>query len=1053
MAIRDIIKKQRESGKSISSSINYAIASTALEKVDPRNYLFKSGGLLNTFFPGVKGFKAGGTRAALKEKISPELVSSFSIVSDELVKMNAQLSIIGKNSMALPVIMQDMKVTKQSLITLVKLAAESQREKADQFFLGAAEMEEKYERRFEDETKPTPVKEKEKEGKDKSSVLGILSSLFSMLGTALTTAVSLSSKLIGKLIDAGKLAASLYAAIKAFQIFKRTPPVGQPGRTNLPKTPTEKAPDKTTGKTPTEKAPDKTTGKTPTEKAPDKTTGKTPTEKAPDKTTGKTPTEKAPNKPIPTSRPLPLPVPPSNQPPSSPPPGQTPSSPPPRQTPSSPPPGQTPSSRAPTTTPSDKSIAKEIYEKLKKIGTSARAIAILTKALVKRFGIAAAGSIIATISSGGTLLPVILWISSIWGGIELLSAIDEALEEIEKESIERSKITDAAIDKAFGQKPNEVLDIKVLENISRYWRTDGLNELLDDPLRQTLSKAPTRVGMGLRAGVGDRAGGRSTAPQQSSAPMGRRAGMGDRARRRTAITPFITGYEQDGPGTGLEKSFKPEHYGHLTLLEESIKSLGDLKFFGEELNIPAIEKSLGNLKFFGEELNIPAIEKSLGNLKFFGEELNIPAIQKSLGDLKFFGEELNIPAIEKVLNNELLDDPLRETIKKMSLFETLMEKLKTIQTGTYKSPEGAGQASFVNRANEARIEFQKLLESELIEDPLRQTITKMSTFEKISDKFKNWVGSFFNKTESGVTTSAPSPTTPQRQYGQSSFVTRANEARSVNTILQNQSQLAKPTGARKFFGEELNIPNTKEMLSGAMRGLVGEPPTENVSQDLVNYIIQTEKFSPKPFRDGKNNRMSIGYGTMARPGDVEITEEEARKRMLDHIKVSKKEVINYMKKHNYNLNNREIEALTSFTYNAGLPNLIKLTGNGKRTKDEIAEKMKEYVYSDNVRMPGLDTRRGHERKVFTGEEENFSSFIQNRRNNLNNSIRPRNTTPNVRSDSTSLVDSIVTAMGSAPIIVNAPVNNMQQSAPVISGGKASSYDEDFMKMFVEQNLV
>ena len=70
MAFRDILKKQRESGKGLISSIASASNKSMLESVDPRNKIFKKGSLLNSLFPNVKGYKAEGGKS-LSTAITP----------------------------------------------------------------------------------------------------------------------------------------------------------------------------------------------------------------------------------------------------------------------------------------------------------------------------------------------------------------------------------------------------------------------------------------------------------------------------------------------------------------------------------------------------------------------------------------------------------------------------------------------------------------------------------------------------------------------------------------------------------------------------------------------------------------------------------------------------------------------------------------------------------------------------------------------------------------------------------------------------------------------
>lgn len=158
MAFRDILKKQRASGKGLLSSIVSASNKSMLESVDPRNKLFKKGSLLNALFPNVKGYSADGGKAAVSSAISPTQASSV-----ELVEISGKLDVIGKNTMVLPIMMRDTNIMRQSLIKLVSLWGGSQRDKADRFFQTSKERESMYESQFKGKSTaktPTPVASK-----------------------------------------------------------------------------------------------------------------------------------------------------------------------------------------------------------------------------------------------------------------------------------------------------------------------------------------------------------------------------------------------------------------------------------------------------------------------------------------------------------------------------------------------------------------------------------------------------------------------------------------------------------------------------------------------------------------------------------------------------------------------------------------------------------------------------------------------------------------------------------------------------------------------------
>ena len=70
--------------------------------------------------------------------------------------------------------------------------------------------------------------------------------------------------------------------------------------------------------------------------------------------------------------------------------------------------------------------------------------------------------------------------------------------------------------------------------------------------------------------------------------------------------------------------------------------------------------------------------------------------------------------------------------------------------------------------------------------------------------------------------------------------------------------------------------------------------------------------------------------------------------------------INYDKKYKWNQN--QFDALLSFTYNIG--SIDQLTNNGKRTINEISNKIPEYNKVNGKPLQGLTRRRRFEKQLF-----------------------------------------------------------------------------------------
>ena len=132
--------------------------------------------------------------------------------------------------------------------------------------------------------------------------------------------------------------------------------------------------------------------------------------------------------------------------------------------------------------------------------------------------------------------------------------------------------------------------------------------------------------------------------------------------------------------------------------------------------------------------------------------------------------------------------------------------------------------------------------------------------------------------------------------------------------------------------------------------------------NLVEFIIELEDFSPTAYDDFKQT--SIGYGTKATSKNQTITEPEARKLMEKDLDAARKTVLKLKETAGYDWNENQVDALASFTYNAGAGNLRKLTENGTRGDEEIADMLPEYKYAGGKISDGLIKRRAAELKLF-----------------------------------------------------------------------------------------
>ena len=145
---------------------------------------------------------------------------------------------------------------------------------------------------------------------------------------------------------------------------------------------------------------------------------------------------------------------------------------------------------------------------------------------------------------------------------------------------------------------------------------------------------------------------------------------------------------------------------------------------------------------------------------------------------------------------------------------------------------------------------------------------------------------------------------------------------------------------------------TEKKASLSTRSIETEPPLEDpdvkTSGNVASFIAGFEGFRSTPYNDV--GKLAIGYGTKASGPNQKITKEQALKAM---------------NKDNYNWSDNQVDALTSFTYNAGPKNLNKLIEDGTRGDEEISYMLLEYNTSDGKELEGLTKRRKAEAELFT----------------------------------------------------------------------------------------
>ena len=146
---------------------------------------------------------------------------------------------------------------------------------------------------------------------------------------------------------------------------------------------------------------------------------------------------------------------------------------------------------------------------------------------------------------------------------------------------------------------------------------------------------------------------------------------------------------------------------------------------------------------------------------------------------------------------------------------------------------------------------------------------------------------------------------------------------------------------------------------------IEDPVPTEISQRGIDFIKQYEGCLTTATRLTGEKYLTIGYGHYG--SDVKegqtITEEKANELLKADLKGYTELVLEHCSY--LDLNQAQVDSLTSFTYNCGFGNLKKLTANGTRTEQEIAEHITAYTKSKSeVNRNGLKKRREAEKCMF-----------------------------------------------------------------------------------------
>lgn len=142
----------------------------------------------------------------------------------------------------------------------------------------------------------------------------------------------------------------------------------------------------------------------------------------------------------------------------------------------------------------------------------------------------------------------------------------------------------------------------------------------------------------------------------------------------------------------------------------------------------------------------------------------------------------------------------------------------------------------------------------------------------------------------------------------------------------------------------------------------------HTSEEMKTAIKQFEGLSLKTYRLNGEKFYTVGFGHYGLSEPTTITKSQADSYFNSDIDRIENQLYSTLLAYgNYNeiLTNQYLwDSLVSFTFNCGIGNLKKLTGDGKRSLKEIHDKIILYTKSNGTTLKGLERRRKYEQTYF-----------------------------------------------------------------------------------------
>jgi lysozyme len=186
---------------------------------------------------------------------------------------------------------------------------------------------------------------------------------------------------------------------------------------------------------------------------------------------------------------------------------------------------------------------------------------------------------------------------------------------------------------------------------------------------------------------------------------------------------------------------------------------------------------------------------------------------------------------------------------------------------------------------------------------------------------------------------------------------------AIGLIVATKFQSEKPKAI--LVKPNLTIPTAQNVKADPIL-IKPNRPSLNWQERLVKGVMSFESFRSKPYLCPAGV-LTVGYGHTGKYANCTMSQARAERLLREEIEEAKQIVLRNVR---VQLTENQLASLTSFTFNCGEGNLLKLVNGSNRLNagnyKSIERVMPLYVYGDGKKLRGLEIRRGWELNLWKG---------------------------------------------------------------------------------------